>query len=63
MKKIYNSPVTSVICVQHSTDIMTTSRFSSPDGESYEHVKEDGDGDTEPTPMAKYDAWNVWGED
>lgn len=63
MKKIYNTPKTSVICVQHATDMMTTSRFFDTNGEDYENVLEDRDGDEEPIPKSKYHGWDLWEDD
>lgn len=60
MKKAYVKPIIASFEVKAEDILLHTSRFQSTNGEDYENVLEDRDGDEEPTPKAKFNDWNLW---
>lgn len=60
MKKAYLTPKAEVHAYVNSTTIMAASRFSSTDGETFDKIKDDGDGEEEPSPMSKGHGWDLW---
>lgn len=61
MKRTYIKPSAVVVHAHFHADLLTTSRYSTTTGgEPYDKVTEDGDDDKEPTPMAKFDKFDLW---